>query len=887
MTSRLKRKLENLGFDTSSGNSKLTENFCLIGTPLPALEKAKDAGEFQPIWKQEVRDEKGRRRLHGAFTGGFSAGYFNTVGSKEGWTPSTFVSSRSSRASQKAARPEDFMDEEDLAEIRESQKLVDTTEESDLFATRSVATAPEDDSIAGALSNLIPPVNDSAGARLLQKMGWRPGQGVGPRVTYAKLKLQDRQSSSLPADSKPLPDDADEEASRHLFAPRDIKVIQYRPKDNSHGLGYTSGPSLRNPLDSRKQGMQGPNISAGFGLGALNDADEDDIDVYESGLSKAPRRHLAYDADSDEERPFTLGNQSARSKKSGQQSAGKFRDGRAPPAGFVVAAKPEIEDKWFPLPEIPKGWKAGPQRVWEAAAKLQGQENIPPGGTPQVTPKGAAKTADERGAILGEARLPAAPRSVFEYLSEKDRERLKAFSNKAKDSQSLPASVTGDTRQQQQQLPSQPEVITMPTLHPSVAKAALQGFQPFVNDPPKQARYTAFLNYAASPGSHPPLSRQAGQSPEDFFKELSDFSKSAMIFKPATGAMASRFTSAVVVEGGAKVVEGLHQPSTNDSYLTIPNADEEAKKAKELEEKESQDPKKNAAKLEMFGPLTRETKSWQPDKLLCKRFGVKDPYPGGLSVDPNEDESVAVPGQTAASGSTQAPLPLTQTETSVSTGTSTAAAAAEPPPSNAPGRRDLANIGLGEDETQGTDILTYQRPSRDIFKAIFASDDEDSDTDEMDVDVKEAPSLAPAEQVQKPKEASKDDDKPVDLATFKPTFVSRSDRQSKGKDEKDKQKDKKDKKKKAKAIVSFQEGDGDDDGALSIRPTKEKDKKKRRRDKEDGDKEKDEKKVRKTETSAAETDDDGVWVEKAAPVVAAPSRVEQPHSGRMRASDFM
>ena len=27
---------------------------------------------------------KGRRRFHGAFTGGFSAGYFNTVGSEEG-----------------------------------------------------------------------------------------------------------------------------------------------------------------------------------------------------------------------------------------------------------------------------------------------------------------------------------------------------------------------------------------------------------------------------------------------------------------------------------------------------------------------------------------------------------------------------------------------------------------------------------------------------------------------------------------------------------------------------------------------------------------------------------------------------------------------------------
>lgn len=36
------------------------------------------------IGEQVVKDEKGRKRFHGAFTGGFSAGYFNTVGSKEG-----------------------------------------------------------------------------------------------------------------------------------------------------------------------------------------------------------------------------------------------------------------------------------------------------------------------------------------------------------------------------------------------------------------------------------------------------------------------------------------------------------------------------------------------------------------------------------------------------------------------------------------------------------------------------------------------------------------------------------------------------------------------------------------------------------------------------------
>ena len=36
------------------------------------------------LHEQVVRDAQGRIRFHGAFTGGFSAGYFNTVGSKEG-----------------------------------------------------------------------------------------------------------------------------------------------------------------------------------------------------------------------------------------------------------------------------------------------------------------------------------------------------------------------------------------------------------------------------------------------------------------------------------------------------------------------------------------------------------------------------------------------------------------------------------------------------------------------------------------------------------------------------------------------------------------------------------------------------------------------------------
>lgn len=65
-----------------------------------------------PVEEQIATDKQGRRRFHGAFTGGFSAGYFNTVGSEEGWKPATFQSSRSEKASKVQQRAEDYMDDE-------------------------------------------------------------------------------------------------------------------------------------------------------------------------------------------------------------------------------------------------------------------------------------------------------------------------------------------------------------------------------------------------------------------------------------------------------------------------------------------------------------------------------------------------------------------------------------------------------------------------------------------------------------------------------------------------------------------------------------------------------------------------------------------------------
>ncbi|KAH0836806.1 hypothetical protein J3R83DRAFT_8571 [Lanmaoa asiatica] len=849
-SAKLKRKLGDLGVDTSS--KRANENFCLIGTPLPPLEKSKDTGEFVPLWKQEVRDEKGRRRLHGAFTGGFSAGYFNTVGSKEGWTPSTFVSSRSDRAKSRTVRPEDFMDEEDLAEVRADQKLVSEHDEMDILggteAERARKTGVDDsqkDPITLALEQaMLPGPKDSVGGRILKKMGWRPGQGIGPRVTWRQREIQHGRD---PDRSGP---DVDEEAKKHTYAPKDTPPIVVPRKDDFHGLGYNRSLGLNASLGANEQGTQGaqgPRLAGGFGLGALNDADEDDLDVYDHTMGHGRSRH-AFDASDmhDEERVVIGGRGTKSSSTTGTwrvhvlqtqaNGPGVFRDGKPVLPGFKLSAKPVAEDMWFPLPEVPKGWKPNPKALWELGrATLGEKENIPhfpvPGQPQAHAQWKIGISPDQRGAVLGETPLPSAPRSVFEYMSKKDQERIKNIT-----ANRLAGSSTTDTAEREptppsSTLPSQGPYI--PRTEPHVAQAALQGFKPFTSNPNKQFRYTAYLHAHAEPGSGVSIpARLPTQTPETYALEMSEFAKAAALFRPVSGAMAGRFTSAAVVELGPKIVEGLHTPSA-----VQPSTETEQKPIVEEEEKKEEEPKVHAARLGMYGPMTREVKSWQPARLLCKRFGVKDPDPEIHFDTPEASTSAAAD----VSRSTEVP---TGDAGDIGTGD-----AADVQPSR--GKRDLANIGLGEDDGQGDDILTYERPPMNIFKAIFASDDEESEDEKEDkvpeddvaeVSIPSQPSTSlrttekPVETAETATDGAKERvamDEKVDLSTFKPTFVPRDLQSHSGNGKAPAAREKKSKKSKTGALVSF---DVDEDGGESLsilarRETKERDRPKKKRKK--------------------------------------------------------
>ena len=489
---------------------------------------------------------------------------------------------------------------------------------------------------------------------------------------------------------------------------------------------------------------------------------------------------------------------------------------------------------------------------------------------------------------MGEIPLPSKPRSVFDYLSQKDRERLKNFVP-PKNRPEEPTPITTPIP-----LPEEPPTsrqFVYPRIEPSVAKVALLGFKPFTSDPVKQARYTAYLksqSEVASDEDRLQLRQKPGQDLEHFQLELEEYAQAAAVFKPLSGAMAGRFTTAKTLELGPAVIEGLHTPS----HSTTPPET----KGPEAKVEEPENAKTHAVKHGMYGVLTRETSVWVPARLLCKRFGVKEPEietreedPGSSSKsrDEWEPETAFAEAELVAAGSGGG------SSTTVSQGASG---------DDRPKRRDLNNIGLGEDETQGADILTYQKPERSIFKAIFASDSEESDDEDQakveDTDPQDnyvsAPSSAPAQHTKEDVRMDVDDG-PVDLATFKPKFVPRAERTADDNPPPKKRKKDKEKRKSGKALVSFDVEEDGEDTLSSKSKDKDKERKKRRpKDKGSG-KGGDRKEEQKKEVG----DDDDMWVEKAVPEVVKEMSVDPPPeppkekvemgrlNKRMRAEDFM
>ncbi|XP_030232517.1 G patch domain-containing protein 1 isoform X1 [Gadus morhua] len=772
----------------SDGDSD--EDFVNYGTPLEPLEEDEPLRRPVPLHEQTVKDEKGRfQRFHGAFTGGFSAGYFNTVGSKEGWTPSTFVSSRQQKAGQQQARPEDFMDQEDFGEHGMAPTEISTSAEyqssrrdkiQDKAKTIHALSAP----IPGdtLLEELIAPARLSIGVELLKKMGWKEGQGVGPRVKRKASRQKTKKDSVVKVYGCAAPragseesedEDEDEFAPQNVtFAPKDVSPIDFNPKVGVHGLGYHGldpGRAMRGgaaaghinlfSMDSDRassliggkkphQKHRGGVAGQAFGVGALEDEDEE---VYHRDAMSNYDMVLGGEEPGDGLYGWTAPQQYKKKKEKNSDVSylGKILE------GFTLASKTGEVKTVFTPPSLPRDYR--PVHHFRpvvdltkvspiVAAALQASRGQM---VPEPTGPSGRHNMDsgQRAALLGEEALQG-PTSVMDMLRPEDRERLAKLR-----SSSQPASGPAPTKDPhgsmvsaggaaaralaQQALASRFQLGPSPGgLGPSPAALGPSpcgpgSFKPFEKNPSKQARYELYVSRMRQ-GDRGALDDSIDGSMTEWerSREREEFSRSALLYRPSGSFLSSRFTS-------AKHADDL------DS-VEVPR-DQEG----------DEDDKQAAVKMKMFGKLTRDSLEWHPDPLLCKRFNLPDPYPGsgivGLPTVKRDRFSVfnflTVAEPTAAAPATPAlPEPTKRSRWDstnkkekteedplgdfLSTARSQASAAQGGPSSTEPSGTDPAPATdpPAEPDTKTKDAPgsdeeeeDEERPSMDLFKAVFAS----------------------------------------------------------------------------------------------------------------------------------------------------------------------
>ncbi|XP_067933246.1 G patch domain-containing protein 1-like [Watersipora subatra] len=575
-------------------------DFVGYGTPVEQIDGdgslSKLANENK-LKAQKVRDKQGRERFHGAFTGGYSAGYYNTVGTAEGWTPSTFTSRRkkiddaSSNVHGQSGRPEDYMDEEDLEAFGIAPRQIQTTDtfRKDIGDNERAAWDPVVPGLNKAITDAIKPVHFTAAIKLLRLMGWKQGQGIGPRI---KRKRADKKSNqrvmgpALPTTADMAAgsseSDSDEFVNNLTFAPKDMNPVDFAAKDDLHGIGYTSLAAGRKPKSSaveeerltfggHRKGISGQ----AFGVGIEEEDEDGDIygkevmSNYDMTLSDEPTDLHTFTKPSDKHSQSSKIYQSARILE-----------------GFCLAQKNDGAKESYTVPELPRGYRP--------CAAVTGVSQLP-----KLYGK-LDKTL--RGLIIGEAGQGVPPVS-----DKQESKQVEPLCQGHKTPTNLNEAKPSDNQQYvEDEVPLPPMRSTEPLNKQSV------DFKPFAKNPEKQARYERYLLLKRS-GDRDAYGKvaPADYRQRDKAREREEFERSGKFFKDLSGVMASRFTRSKQTD------------EEDDSKVSV-RVDEEAE--------DLLDDKKEAVRMSMFGKLTRETYEWHPHRLLCKRFNIPDPYPDSQLV---------------------------------------------------------------------------------------------------------------------------------------------------------------------------------------------------------------------------------------------------------------
>ncbi|TVU11288.1 hypothetical protein EJB05_44863 [Eragrostis curvula] len=734
------------------------EDFVVYGTPIEREEDTSarkrraiaEAGQLRalPAWKQEVRDEEGRRRFHGAFTGGFSAGFYNSVGSKEGWTPQTFTSSRKNRAELKKQSIYSFLDEEDIKDM--GGNALETSQQYDTFGFTAAEYARKQASkeqkerpsaIPGPIPDeLVIPTTNSIGVKLLMKMGWRQGRSIkdshadslyesrrNARKAFLALSdvKNDKDQDQIDSD-KPSLDQSVVGSFDEMRASGSTPVHVLHPKQDLHGLGYDPfkhAPEFRDrkrlqksrERDHKRNDVSGRgnllisnsgHYAPGFGIGALEELDVEDEDIYASGF--------AYEQTEVDIEPSKT---SDGNYKLDDRKRGIF-------LSFKIASNSEYKLERFPSPEIPVDFDGRhkfptPAQPAEKVSDLAPPEVPPPeDSTLRLLIEGCAAMVARCGKHIEDFyKEKSKTNPQFHFLSGGDGcsyymrklwEHQLRYTGQPRpvDLKSKPSSDKLTAENRGRILGERPLDISTKPQNSLSAKEAVQlqsnlidtfvkpitldalpeSEKPFRNDPAKQARFEQFLKDKYQGGL-----RTANVAPVSTMSE------------------ADRARERLDFEAAAEAIEkGKEKDIKPSSVLPLPGLnDQRFISATQLESSiVPQDERPIYPRREQF--------EWRPAPILCKRFDIVDPFMGK-------------------------PMPVQRPRSKIENlifMTESTMGTKDKEESSSRSSHDASSVaGITEAEAQGTTndpdvkLSSVQRPV-DLYKAIF-SDDSDDDTDEI------------------------------------------------------------------------------------------------------------------------------------------------------------
>lgn len=113
-------------------------------------------------------------------------------------------------------------------------------------------------------------------------------------------------------------------------------------------------------------------------------------------------------------------------------------------------------------------------------------------------------------------------------------------------------------------------------------------------------------------------------------REQEEFVRASILYRPSTSSLSSRFTRGQQGEDedAAEVPRDQEVSTLHRGFDGFSGTLADAESGSVSCCQGDADDKQSAVKMKMFGNLTRDTFEWHPDKLLCKRFNVPEPYPG-------------------------------------------------------------------------------------------------------------------------------------------------------------------------------------------------------------------------------------------------------------------